>query len=134
MRFYVLIGAALCLALVFGAPKRRGTDNCGLISGPKGHWKKTGQADIWCEMCLDITEILKTYEECGEEKLAEKLDEYCQEKFGNGTFGNLCIKNVNEIAHEAIDDTADINSTSVCDSLTKEPDCKFRLNFEYVLY
>lgn len=35
-----------------------------------------------------------------QEKLAEKLDEYCFTKFGNGTAGNLCKKSVDEMAHE----------------------------------
>ncbi|CAJ0935387.1 unnamed protein product, partial [Mesorhabditis belari] len=141
LRLTAVISSVFFLALVFAVPNRRvKRDNCGAITEPAGKWfLKSGQnaASVFCELCLDLIEIAKMYEECGEETARRQLDTNCIKKFGNGTLPTkLCESYVDEIMYDLINDTENINTGRTCDRVLHVDDCHYSINgkYEYKLY
>ncbi|CAJ0583843.1 unnamed protein product, partial [Mesorhabditis spiculigera] len=141
MRNYVIVAVlvGLAVAMPFDVaeqkvqPKQR--DNCGAITLPLLDQKlnqlrmirgKQGKANsVNCEICLDLVDIAKTYEECGEAYVEHKLEAKCDEDFEKQPEADkACRGIVDEIAHDVIDDTEHQDAPSMCTKWLKQV-CKY---------
>ncbi|CAD6185358.1 unnamed protein product [Caenorhabditis auriculariae] len=110
----LLFVSAVCFAIAFSAPQpKKRDDQCGAVDLKVSKKYVPFQADITCEICLDLVLIAETYAECEEAVIEHHLDAYCDEKVHSKPADAACRAMVNQIAHEVITDTEQ-NATTIC--------------------
>ncbi|KAE9547945.1 hypothetical protein FO519_008844 [Halicephalobus sp. NKZ332] len=113
---FALVGTTFSLAI---HPKDDGP-NCGLKDAPKIIRKPADKgASFACEMCLDLTQIVVMYAECGEAYLQIKLDQYCDNVFQSGSVNSIvCKKLINDVMGE-LEKGTDVNDSDLCTKILK---------------
>ncbi|CAJ0935456.1 unnamed protein product, partial [Mesorhabditis belari] len=116
-------------------------DQCGEITSPllqmrlqirskirkiRASQMKPEQANtVQCQLCLDLVDIAKTYEECDEAKVEHKMESECDKDFKADSAGDkACRGLVDGIMEDMIDKTEDQSAPAIC-SKRLGHDCKY---------
>ncbi|PAV84483.1 hypothetical protein WR25_18291 isoform A [Diploscapter pachys] len=111
----VALSIALSSCMPADLKPQQADDNCGAVD-VKRTWLylTTGtDADVGCEICLDLVLIAETYSECEEAVIEHHCENYCKEKTANKAAQMACVAMIDDVMHEVITDTEQ-DPTAVC--------------------